>query len=889
MSNIDIQILIEINTFSEVSNASIGLVDGVLKWTPYGYDTINPIDGLLHDNYISDLSTAARVSQGGQLAYTTIANIKLNPDTFVYTFLQGLNIQNGNLPVTVSVRSKSPGATRVIHRGVTGTITPSTRDITITVESVTRNRSSDSTYPYYLGENLSVTLQGSTESDQLPFIGGLTPVFFCYLEQYDYVIMAPVMSNITFAEAEQWINDCNQGDGDVWYINGLRMVNPQAIAISLGGVPYGGIKFDFAIGNYSAKDDLGSYNTDFGVIEYSDNYKVSYVIELVRNDYKSDTNSTVLDGIYDSDGNLIDVYSDAFTVSDGVIDYGSEKTLKLSVLDPIGEVIHFTDNEKPSTQEALGLGDTIGMFYQGNGWWKNGGTLESQSSVGLQNVIDGDYATKYNPIAINDEDNTLKFSNAFIIDYPPQSGSKVPLYFTGEIDVRVESSFVRNFSADIYVIGRRALDFDDVVVKFPWGEIEDINTSAVGVSTPFPKLKNLLGGREEWFRYADSISFSNGGLSLDISSGINDVDWSVGFSVVVVATLESFLAGINKAEFLIPSIALVKSADIDIENTTVEVDGRTVNGSVITDTGSSYNLACRLQNLSDLNIEAPAKGWGTQEPTVADWDLYLNQSTSYGGINSVKYDLKGEVTDARKLKSDLAVMMVGLGAVDDSGKESLYSLVDGLFNTHGILIDNSDLFQGSEPIKKAIDQSEIFNEYVVNGVSVINVDSDPSLSPTENYDLWQMGRALYNAYKVKNSYKKDNLLTADGTAKFIKAMLMWFGVNDEFRDVPSMPTNWVVYDRFTLKLTLPLEYAISNHLYVGAKFRYNDYWEGEYSGIITDRIYSPTSRAITITASCTSNTIVSGGDNVIIIETGTSTDTIVETGTNTDIIIEGGR
>ena len=53
MSNEDIQYLVTIDTRTNLSNPTINLVDGVIQWTPYGYDSISPIDGLFSQRWIT--------------------------------------------------------------------------------------------------------------------------------------------------------------------------------------------------------------------------------------------------------------------------------------------------------------------------------------------------------------------------------------------------------------------------------------------------------------------------------------------------------------------------------------------------------------------------------------------------------------------------------------------------------------------------------------------------------------------------------------------------------------------------------------------------------------------------------------------------------------------
>ena len=564
---------------------------------------------------------------------------------------------------------------------------------------------------------------------------------------------------------------------------------------------------------------------------------------------------------------------------------------------------------------ALGI---TGFYYYGNGWWSRFYQPNNTkgNSISNGNAIDFNFNTWSNLYIDAIDDNRFnQVSNTLKLSLGPIDDIGNGLYMCFSIDV---DEFIfddenpsdpfnawkfTNLSALVGVLPRNPKYGADqytvpVNIEPTYNRLYSSPIiSECFMDCQYPATKNYTKTDEFWrWDSRDAgilLPIVNGaflsGLTINISdlfSG-NDDDLRNGVDLYFCLSIkaEGDNKIIKKASFNVKNIDIIKNIDVG-NGLGVGWSGRELDGSVITTTAKAYNLTCRNQNLDDLNIQPPSTGWGTQEPTVADWNVYLNQSFSYGGINSIAYELKGEVTDARKFKNDLAVMMVGLGAVGDDGREWLYSLVDGLYNDDGLLIEDGDLFEGSAPNKKSIDQSEIFNEYTVNGVSILNVDA--STQPTTNSDLWQMGRALYNAYKVKNSYKKDNLLTESGTLEFIKSMMMWFGVNDEFRDDPSIPiVNWVVYDRFTIMLELPIEFAINNSIYVGAKIRYNDYWDGLYSGIVTDRVYSPTRKTISITASCTSNTIVSGGDSIIVIETGSATDRIIETGSNTDIIVEG--
>ncbi len=879
MSNENIEYLIEIDTLTTLTDSTIGLADGVIQWTPYGYNGLDATQGRLSQRWITSIKSGARVSQGGQLAYTGVAKISLLPTSGVYEAFQLYNLQNGNLPVTIKIRDS--GTEKVVHRGVVGTITPTNDATIITVEDVTRNRKSDSVYPYYLGEDNLIQLSATTKRVELPNIPSLDlPVILATtpLPAYNTYIYAQLENFLQGSLNEAWVDEANALlDGGFVSINGLAC---KSFEWNLGGV----VTAEYIDGNLATANIIAGQPLD----AYIDN--TVYEFDEYANSGGFDTSN-----IYDSNGNAIEGYIDA-------IEFG---TNTLIVSDVDGSYFKRADQLNPwyVGEEYSGIKDDLGISptfeHFGDGWWASSAITSgiTTSFTDLDNTIDANYTT-YSDAVIESSDSNMGVCHHVMRFNTVSSTEPQRALFNCKIDLNIldveypnvdysfnvkvfaYANWATNKMSEALVIGD-----DDTPTPLPTVPIEmaDIHYANL-LNSPTAENFRFEGEGLTKRNYTDTYC----GVAFEFGDRIPKEWWKGGFQVVVMTTQESLLAGsLQEVGLRYHDVSLIKELPFSASDFYVKWDGRKIDSSVVSYTGQAYELATRLQNLSDTGTEPPTGGWGSEEPTVADWTTLINRGIDYGGVNSVQYAIQGKVDTAETLKSDMAVAMVALGCVNDDGKESLYYLPDGLYNTDGVLIEHGDLIKGIEPQKTPIDQSEIYNEYNINGVQVSNVEAE-NKPADQDTPMWEMGNALYSAYKVKNMYKgKDSLVTTADTPKFITSMMMWYGVNDELENYPAEPNNWVVYERFTLKLTLPLYYIFTNALYVGAKVRYNDIWEGEYSGIVIDRTYDLNNSTVTITASCTSNKILSGGDKLVYVESGTATDQIEETGTQTDQIEEG--
>ncbi len=922
MSNENYQFLVTIDTLTELNYPSIGLSNGIINWTPTvdGYDTLEYVAGRFADNWISTLSSGARVSQGGALAFTNKAIINLMPTSGIYEAFQDLNLQSGNMPVTISIRQKSDGSVKVLKSWVTGLITPLSNMVTIEIEDITRNRESDSPTPYYLGtEQLIEMKKEEVVSEIVETLLGKAPVFYCRGTAFERAYIYPYLVEPTQQQMVDWYTLVHGNKKGVLFVNGVEAESMGLTSTEITGTTYYGLVVHFKTGNI--RDGNGVLPSDpIQTVTITDRLNTYNSDEYVNSGGFADKVLRFKDGTA-----LGEVYADSIVFETSTItsyEY-DEVGYKSAILNNPFENVGVVTQE---IREELGVDD---MDYQGYGFYLHHGEFENLNinpHVDYQNITDDEYNTfGYSEISLTAKEYQgdpyyyvyagYRIAHINSIALPPlDSTKKYYINMTtnagdiaGNWDGIADPDARQCYNISKLVgVGYRSKATGKSHIVSPSVDIgkgynvDSWDVSASSDSTIldnyFPLLKNSPISQEpfRWLATGESITPNLNGFSFGLSDILSDIDISSGGTIFISTQLRlenyngTATNGFTNLKFKYRNISIVEEVNLPLSPIYTNWNGRKVGTELVTTTGQAYNLACRLQNLSDARITPPTMGWGTEEPTVSDWNNHIDSTTIYGGCYAptMSFGIQGSVSDAEKLKKELAVAMVGVGAVGDDGIEHIYSLVDGLFNTNGVLIDHSELFKGSEAIIKAVDQSEIFNEYVVNNVSVTGVEAENKESGQDE-TAWLMGKALYDAYKVKRRYKKNNLITTADTPIFIRKMLMWFGVNDEFRDNPALPTNWVAYQRFNLILKLPLSMLFTKELFVGAKIRYNDVWQGLFGGVITDRAIDPKSGTFSITASCTNNKTVSGSDKIIYMETGNAIDTIIETGNAIDTIIEG--
>jgi hypothetical protein len=673
------------------------------------------------------------------------------------------------------------------------------------------------------------------------------------------------------------------------FVNSLLVQNFSATdstLIDLGN-GYWGIIATFLIGNTRDGSGVNIASVSGGLSPDAEAVEIT----LRKTEYTADEygdNGGFTDEILrDADGNAFgEVYSDLLQWQGSTLISYDYDGLGYANADLPLSIYRVPYADLTTSMRELLKVDGLNEYSGSSGWFTSASSFNVEKTTSdPENAINGDYSdyATYQLSSNDSASNSNELALVLGVDLAPiKTDKRVFVSVSAEvyhmaIDGALPSPKKWYNRSSAICVGKRSSTVGDpnisgvVVIGDDHdgsGTPQDIPTTFDIVDNYFPLLENAPTA-EKPFRYqanGGGVESGFSGFSIEITNLLDELYVAGGATLYLslFVNIEGVSDKISTIDFRIKNISMAEEVEIVGDNVYTNWDGREVGGAPITNTSEAYDLACRLQNLRDTDIDVPVAGWGQEEPTEAqglpiDWSNYINLATSYGGVYSIQRNVQADIQDATKLKKDLTLCMVALGAVDDNGIEGLYSLVDGLNNTDGLLIEYGELLPKTEPIKKRIDQSE---------------------------DLWEMGNVLYTAYGIKKRFKQDVLTSGTATRDFISDMMQWFGLVDE---LPSDPlnNNWVAKERFTLQLELPLSYIFTNSIFIGQKIRFNHVFDGLCSGIIYQRSYDLVNAAIKIYVHCIGPDTIGGGDRDVYIETGTADLDIIETGSQEDSIEEG--
>ncbi len=892
-----IEILVKIITYESIDIPSLNMTAGTLYLTPNGYDSYNVIEGLFAKKWIGSISNGARVEQGGNLAYTGGLSLMFLATSDLYDTLRQLNVSEGNNPVEIWIRDSHTGTSKRIYNGVIATFNNDEWHTTVSVEDVTRNRKADSIEPFYLGEGQLIQMdKNEIVSEIVEPLVDQAPLFYTVYSDGIGARLLPYLVDPTEQQMRDWVTSVDTGKTGELFANGVLFYS--IIAREWGD--NWGLQIIFTEGNIRNGEGL--------VVAGAGEDIVPFTITDRLNTYEGDTYSNS-GGFTDEllrfeDGtSLGEVYTDN-------IDFGS-KSITSYEFDSVGykniplDPAVYKSEFISLTSDLLNNLNLDTLNYINDGVFTN--SADADVNVVYQdsaNAVDGDYDTEdYTNVTItpNGSGNSNKVAVIYNYQIPPLDSSKTYyLNIIKYVNTLAPTGDYYNRSA-IVGYARRSPSVGEAVVSNAIAIGDDFNSGGTdftysGTSFDlfnnyFPLLDNAPTSKEpfRWKASGEGLVDNASGFLIPVSELGSDIDIDAGLTVVVSQFLNAtgITTNITSLTLRVRNLSVVEEVELPLDPIYTKWNGRKVGTDLVTNTSGSYDLACRLQNLRDQNITPPDDGWGSAEPTVGDWTNYIDTGSGYGGIyaSSLKKEVVGSIAKSDELKRDMAIASVGLGAVNDLGIESLYSLVDGLTNTDGVLIKYGDLLRNTEPKRKALDQSQMFNEYVLNDVSVTGVELDTAPSGVDS-TLWAMGSALYTAYGIKNRYKKDSIVTETDTPLFIADMLKWYGVVNETEGT-ELPDNWICKERYTVELLLPVSFVFDNDLFVGQKVRYDDVFYGICSGIVYNRAYDLQQGTVKIGIHCLGTKTVGGGDRVIYVETGEATDTIVESGSQTNTIVEG--
>ena len=485
--------------------------------------------------------------------------------------------------------------------------------------------------------------------------------------------------------------------------------------------------------------------------------------------------------------------------------------------------------------------------------------------------------------------------------------------FTGAYDIESPEDYEQlNCSMEATLKDVKALAAQNVFWR--WDITSKIMVKTVGgirdISTSLTETDPLIGDGSNSITVDDfklpltvasdvvnrSFRFSNESMSqrlwysVDLFSELEEYEKKNPITVFYIVTVGTGMTREN-----VNMLATLESMKINVFSQYAysldELTANNVDGKAGVDTiADMYIDSCSRQNFSRLGFAVPSSGWGLDIPSgdittvVNTADINANAPTDI-----IKY--KTETTNTKAVKTDLLRYGFGLGFIDQSGLESWADLLS-MYNDGGVNITAYEVV--GKPAVVGFNSNRVYCDIGITthegNFNIFNTEQDTGsydASFTEGFEvgvgkkLWLLGNILYKKYGVKNEYLKS-LGDVDAIVDEEKYVRNQYAI----AGAVEVGDATVLYDRYTLKISLSTEFVISNDLWKGSNIVFTfPHIASLHTGIITGMSKDISKEVYTITAEMVGD-VLDSTEVFTIIESGSQADNIIESGSQVNNYVE---
>jgi hypothetical protein len=892
-------------TDSDQTISEIGMTSGGISLTPKKYPTDGPLTGILSLDWISSIKRSANITKGGNYATIEGGTISINATSGFLEYLRDNNIRIIGSRLEIYCHD---GTTETkLYDGIMGVPEDGVLLTKLPFESAERIRNVDMSrlilgsndkYSAFYGNGKHKLARIETDEITTEIPNNGVAAFEVTYESFSSVRIDTLRENY------------NTGDGTSYieYLDGLVSDGYELILDCEGNrlaIDSYGINATFTQ-TYGEEYRLNITFRDGNIADTGANLGGVCTIKAVKRLYYADPFSSfgfVNQKIYSYEDQVYQEqpeYSDTNTFGTNTINVGETDGIGYSRITPLSIDV--------CTPEFLPSFIGASWEEEENGWYSSvSGSLTSTSvDSGVDwYVTDGDLDTQFKVSASTGSNKFDNLSYFLKISYPAMSTIPDSLLFTGSIQI---DGINLEISPNIDSIDLEVhLDYkygNTGETSFePHNGMNDAQAHSDGflLYNIYPLLLNAPSGTAgtQSFRW-DTVKTdtpSHNGFSIDLTEALTGAEYelSAGFDVYVQVFFNGNPAvDFDSASIVFSDISVVAEYTSNLDEIYVDWSGRKdIDAGGISDTVDVFTSAVQLQNLENLGFNGsftPAEeeawlGWGQQYPTLPlgdTWSDYIYNSYAYGGVlrtgnaKTVSYELKDKAYTS-DVKRDMCRIMCCLGATNLNGVENLYHMVDGLYNTNGVLLDFSQLVGATRsPVTPKITKykwTDIYPELTVTysydtgrdgntkTISIQRVDksfiditdggSVQGVTETQRAkELWQMGRKLYYAYGgFKNEFPSSLrdygwLTDEEDVLDSIEDFYRWQGI---YIDTYNGTNIFSVRERYKMSVTLDIDYVVSNSLDLGSKIRLDSPFKSNYhSGLITKVDYNITDNTASV-------------------------------------------